>query len=390
MTSESTLTALWARGSVLPWGIATAALLVWGQPRWLAYTCAAVFALIWLWRSRPNSASAPKIASVAAIPAESMTEHQIGHEESDTLAIAQALQIVSRQIDTARTQTEQGVGSLLAEFDSLQGRLDQAVQTASDIASGEGGDAHGQDDFARNESDLRSVLSTLEASGERRRTLLQALDGLDAYAEALRNMTGEVEVIASRTNLLALNAAIEAARAGEQGRGFAVVAEEVRKLSGLSSDTVRRMAEKIQSISDSLAHIGQSAAVSGEADQQAMTDADAAVNAVLARFRRFTEQTRNSAEAVRHENDGIRADVAQMLVSLQFQDRVSQILSHAEISLNGLGQLLDEQLSAGANVREVIESWLEDVERSYTTDEQRRNHHGNQQGPTDAGEVTFF
>lgn len=45
--------------------------------------------------------------------------------------------------------------------------------------------------------------------------------------------------IARDSNLLGLNASIEAARAGDNGRGFSVVAEEIRKLSVLSTSSVR-------------------------------------------------------------------------------------------------------------------------------------------------------
>jgi methyl-accepting chemotaxis protein len=71
---------------------------------------------------------------------------------------------------------------------------------------------------------------------------------LGERGEAIGDIAGTIDQLASQTNLLALNAAIEAARAGEQGRGFAVVAEEVRKLAEESQRAAASIGEIIRDI----------------------------------------------------------------------------------------------------------------------------------------------
>lgn len=87
-------------------------------------------------------------------------------------------------------------------------------------------------------------------------------------ATQIENIIGEIEDIASQTNLLSLNATIEAARAGDAGKGFAVVADQISKLATDSAESAARTRELIMKCTEEVDNGNQltSEARSGLAD----------------------------------------------------------------------------------------------------------------------------
>jgi archaellum component FlaC len=91
------------------------------------------------------------------------------------------------------------------------------------------------------------------------------------------NILGFIQNISKQTNLLGMNAAIEAAKAGEHGRGFSVVAQEIRKLSGSSSESIRKIDEVLKQIGQSVGNISQK-----------VTETNSAVETQAASFEEIT------------------------------------------------------------------------------------------------------
>lgn len=299
------------------------------------------------------------------------------------------LPVLGRQVETVRGQTEEAVSALTNQFSGLVEKLEQSVRSSDErTVAGSLSQV-----LTQSKSQLEKLVATLSAAQKSRDLVIRAVKDLTNYTDEITSMASDVAGFATKTNLLALNAAIEAARAGDAGRGFAVVANEVRTLSGLSNETGHKMAEKAGAISAAIGAVVNVAEQAATDDSATIADAEEAIVEVIRRFNEVTTRFSESAHSLRGTSTQIRDEIELMLVSLQFQDRTSQILTHVRQDLENLAQLVGQRSATsdrGDALSAVdIETWLRKMELSYTTHEQLANHHGRRLAGTGNG-VTYF
>lgn len=125
--------------------------------------------------------------------------------------LAQSVETVSSNTKQARTQETQ-----MAEVaESVSGRLLE---------------------FQRDLENLRDHVS----NSEKKNQLLREL------TVEIQSLMRTVNDYSGKTDTMALNASIESVRAGEHGRGFAAAADEIRKLTGIISDSTQSVMERLQ------------------------------------------------------------------------------------------------------------------------------------------------
>ncbi len=185
--------------------------------------------------------------------------------------------------------------------------------------------------------------------------LVENMDKITSQVSEVHGILGEIEGISKQTNLLSLNAAIEAARAGEAGRGFSVVADEVRDLSGRTSQFSQQIRGAIAKVQEAV-HVTEVAI-----DRLASQDMTFAlqskqhVDEMMRDAQQVNETMATSAAELSTVTREVEASVNAAVTTLQFQDMVRQLLAHVIQRVEALGsvsaqlrQLAGELAGAGA------------------------------------------
>jgi methyl-accepting chemotaxis protein len=213
------------------------------------------------------------------------------------------------------------------------------------------------------ERELQPVVQSLSSMIEGKDILLSNIRSLARQTLELQSMASDVGSIAAQTNLLALNAAIEAARAGESGRGFAVVAAEVRMLSQRSAETGKRIGERVGQIAAVMNATLNTAEESTQQDKNSVSLSGELVEHVLGHVRKLGD----TADAMNQHGMVVRSEVEQLLIAMQFQDRVSQILEGAHNNMQLMEQTLQQLPEEGAPG---AQDWLQALNQSSRMNDQ--------------------
>jgi len=299
-------------------------------------------------------------------------------------------------IESSREQMETAINQLSERFGSIVDKLDATVRTATqETAAYEGSGSDLGAVFNKSQQDLGALIAVQKSAMSNMEAMLVKVQGLDRFIVELQEMASDVARIAQQTNLLALNAAIEAARAGDLGRGFAVVAKEFRMLSNQSGETGRKIAEKVKIISAAIVDTCTVVRESVAAEDNTLEAAHSTIDQVLTDFKNITDSFQRSGTLLHDESISIQSEINNALVQLQFQDRVSQIMTQVMKNLGHLPEVLQQQRDQFAQSSQLqpldAQEMLVEMKKSYVMADQHVIHEGGKvQQHNSATDISFF
>lgn len=299
------------------------------------------------------------------------------------------LPVWQRNLETSRQQSESAINNLAARFSGITQQLNSSVKNSS----AGGGQVGIQQTISGAEGELTAIVNSLNQTLHARESMLREIEGLAGFAGELKKMATDVGAIANQTNLLALNAAIEAARAGDAGRGFAVVANEVRNLSNLSGETGKHITQKVELINQAMHSTLALTQQLMDEENQIINHAETVIHGVVSRFHVVAGALNENVSMLEQESRVVTKEIEEVLVNLQFQDRVSQIQGHVCDNINKLHDCMQQaDLERQQFTLPDRRQWLDDLERTYSTLEQKEIHHGksSSQRHTQSTSVDFF
>lgn len=244
----------------------------------------------------------------------------------------------SVDLDQMRSVLSDSVEKLMGNFNDMQNLINSQDKVATGFVNGQVTKNRYEDGnfLSEVEATFHSLISAIVDNSKLGLELVEKMDIVTAKVSEILSVLVDIDGIAKQTNLLALNAAIEAARAGESGRGFAVVADEVRKLSSRSEQFSQQIRTTVNGVKEAISTAENSISKMASLDMGFAVESKKKVGEALEHAQKVNADMVVIIEQQGNFSSAVEVVVGSAISSLQFQDKVAQLLVHTNSRINSM------------------------------------------------------
>jgi len=332
-----------------------------------------------LWWGVGGSAAGAAGAARTAIQAERADEEAAGAPDSNLrgagLMVTQVVPVWQRQLLATREVADAGLTQLLEAFSGFSGALDSLAGQlgSSTLAASPGAvDAAVQGEGKA----LGALLAPSRRAFAERDTAVAAMGRCVDGLSELQQLVKQAREIARHTRLVAFNAAIEAQRSGNPsgGGGSQAVANEVRMLAGRMTENAGQIDRLATGLHKGLASTRRQGEILDTSPEELQLEIELRAREALSALMTALGASLQGSAAVQQASSQLRGQIDEAFVHFQFGDRISQMLAVLGNDMHNLVRWVGVNPYA---TQSDAADWLAALEASYTTDEQRSEHHGN-------------
>jgi methyl-accepting chemotaxis protein len=313
-----------------------------------------------------------------------LTNHSV---DVELLTIGKVLSVVKSQVAEASADIED---SVLGVCQGFQGMAKQATEAVNAATSSLGVKSSGTGDQLIGEMQLvmQSLVHNIHESCQFAESVSSRLVRLEARLASIEKTLAPIENLAVRARLVAMNGQIEAARLGEAGLAFSVVAQETKVLSLNAADTSKAIRELVTELVKETKETSSELQKRSQIDIQRFNASERQAVDLLqdidADQRRMSESLSKTSEI----SSTLQNEISRAVMSMQFQDRVSQRLGHVIDTLQLLMTRAESHVNPiyEASAREQSELFLQSIAGHYTMDSERNVWQRSSAGDSTPGE----
>lgn len=346
----------------------------------------------WLQTSSPttNTANQGRSAStrsadieITSVPQQNPTSDQRFFEALTELKTMQrvmaSLAIQLREIDSDIH------GSVMAVTQGFQG-MAQRAQSAAQFATsslltpasgsaiaGKGSNGQPANHVSEIQRVVSMMLQDMSASSRSTHEAATQLGRIDEHLAQITKQLAAIEQLAVRSRVVAMNGQIEAARLGKAGEAFMVVVEETKELSANATQTGTTIRDVVQKLVGELVDTSKKLKEQAVLDQERVNNSKQYATELLEGLEASHRSMTDSIQQTQSISQELGKDICKAVMGMQFEDRVSQRLSHISGSLDMLTQRIE--VCAGTEIDDdvaaQVERLLSDIASHFTMESER-------------------